>query len=223
MDENAIKAARFYVRGLFRGIPETARIAEQREELESHLAERISDEVASGIPFEAAFSGAVESLGNLEELVETMVGQKRKILTRKADSILAGMTLAYGTAFMIAVGFWFAAAAEFGWRAIFVAIPGWLGFAVPFLLTWIRYLSRSRETAMVGLDRSEWVRLSWLGWAAISAVCWLMNLAFVGTELFLRVIWAWMPTFGLLTWPLNETAYAFMLRKLDSIGAERRD
>lgn len=219
MNKNESESIRYYVRGLFRGIPESARLTEQRDELALHLTERIADAAAAGVPFEESFSRAVESLGNLEELVETMVGQKRKILARLLDAILMSCILAYGTLYMTAVGLWFARM-DFGYRAIYVVIPGWLGFALPCLLSWLRYRSRPAETAMIVLNRAEWVRFSWIGWAGISAVCLAMNFAFIGTNLFLSVMWAWMPAFGLLTWPLSETAYAWMVRNLALIRGD---
>ncbi len=220
MERQGLESVRYYVRGLFRGMPETERLAEQREELETHLSDRIADVMATGVSFDEAFAGAVDSLGNLEELVETMSGQRRNILTRKADALLSAGMLLYGTVYIAAVWIWFALVG-FGWRAVFVALPGWLGFAVPFLLAWLRFRSRASESAMVSLERREWVRLSWLGWTGISLVCWLVNVAFLGTGLFLDVVWAWMPMFGLLTWPLSESAYALMLKGLASIRADR--
>ncbi|HPO01934.1 permease prefix domain 1-containing protein [Treponema zuelzerae] len=219
MDSKTTDAVRYYVCGLFRGMQETPRIAEQREELQTHMTERIADETASGSSFDEAFNRAVASLGDLEELMETMSGQKRKIFIRKTDAVMMAGGLAYGTLFMIAVGIWFAFHG-FGFRAAFVAAAGWLGYAVPAGAAWIRYRSKPGDAAMISIDRKESVRLAFLGWAAISIACFGVNAAFFGTDLFLNVLWAWMPMVGLLTWPLMEASYAWMIASWGSVRAE---
>ena len=67
-----MESVHYFVRGLFRGIAETEKIAEQREELEAHINDRITDSVALGMTHNKAFADAIDSLGNLDELIETM-------------------------------------------------------------------------------------------------------------------------------------------------------
>jgi hypothetical protein len=61
-------SVRYFVKGLFRGMPETSSIAEQREELEVHINDRIADNMARGLTHDDAFARVVESLGDLDEL-----------------------------------------------------------------------------------------------------------------------------------------------------------
>lgn len=209
----------YFVRGLFRGMSETEKIAEQREELETHIRDRISDAMARGVPEAEAFSEAVSSLGNLDELIETMTGAKKKIYAKKAEMLMLAFAAAYGTVYMCAVGVWFYLD-SFGRQAIYVAIPGWLGFVVPAVLKWIDWRTHRHETALVVLDRGEEVRNSVIGWFFISAACWAANLLLVPTDTFLHEIWAWMPTFGVLCWPLMNAHYAWMVKNLKSLEPE---
>lgn len=207
---NLDQSIQFYVRGLFRGLPETEKIAEQREELVTHLLDRIADSRERGISEEQAFSSAVTALGNLDELIETMTGRKRKILIKKAKWLLSVAVLVYGTLYMTAVGFWFAGIG-FGTRAFLITIPGWLGFAVPAFFRLLDWLRNPKATAVIFLDRSRDLRAAFGGWAIIAGSCWLINLLFLKTGTFLAVIWAWMPTFGILIWPFEIWGFSWMI------------
>lgn len=222
MGTESMESVRYFVRGLFRGMPENGRLVEQREELESHMRDRIADGMANGLSHDEAFSRAISALGNLDELIETMSGQKKKILGKRADWLMMAGGIAYGTLYMLAVGIWFALEG-FGWTAVYVAIPGWLGFVLPALFKLIDYRKHPSATEVVPLDLSARVRASVIGWALISSVCWVVNALFMGTDQFLHVVWAWMPTFGLLTWPLMEAGYAWMVKNLKSIEPVDRD
>ncbi len=209
----------YFVRGLFRGMIETDKIAEQREELETHIKDRISDSLARGVPEAAAFSEAVASLGNLDELIETMTGEKKKIYEKKAEMLMLALAAAYGTVYMLAVGVWFSFE-SFGYKAVFVAVPGWLGFVVPAAIKWVDWRTHRHETALVSLDRTEEVRNSIVGWFFISAACWVANILLLPSDTFLNEIWAWMPTFGVLCWPLMSAHYAWMVKNLKSLEPE---
>ena len=54
-------------------------------------------------------------------------------------------------------------------------------------------------------------------WAGITAACWAVNILLLQSGTFLSVIWAWMPTFGVLTWPLMTTYTAWMLKNSRAI------
>jgi hypothetical protein len=209
----------YFVRGLFRGMSVTEKIAEQREELETHIRDRISDSMARGVPEAEAFSEAVSSLGNLDELIETMTGAKKKIYAKKADFFMLAFAAAYGTVYMFAVGVWFYFE-SFGRLAVFVAVPGWLGFVVPAVLKGIDWRRHRHETSLVSLDMGDEVRNAFVGWLCISAACWVANLLLVPSDTFLHEIWAWMPTFGVLCWPLMSAHYAWMVRNLKSLEPE---
>jgi hypothetical protein len=205
-------SVRYFVKGLFRGMPETSSIAEQREELEGHINDRIADNMARGLTHDDAFARVVESLGDLDELIETMTGRKKKVYALKAKWHMMAIGFAYGTLYMIAVGVWFAFH-DFGWTAVYIAIPGWLGYAVPSFIKYARYRRAPMATALEPIEYGSGVTSSLIGWAAISSACWAVNVLFMGTGFFLNVVWAWMPTVGLFTWPLLEFFYVWLIRR----------
>ena len=219
MEIKPMDSVHYFVRGLFRGITETDGVAEQKEELETHINDRISDCISRGIPYDEAFSRVVESLGNLDELIETMSGRGKKIYSNKADWLFMAGGIVYGTLYMTAVGIWFALDG-FGLYAIYIAIPGWLGFVIPALIKLMRYLKQPNATAVVSLDMKTEVRSAFAGWAIISAACWAINILLFKSGTFMTVIWAWMPTFGLLTWPLMEFGYSWIVRNLKAVECE---
>jgi hypothetical protein len=219
MENKPMDSVHYFVRGLFRGITETDRVSEQKEELEAHINDRISDCIDRGIPYDAAFSQVVESLGNLDELIETMSGRGKKIYDKKADWFFMAGGIVYGTLYMTAVGIWFSFH-SLGPYAVYIAIPGWLGFVIPALIKLMGYLKNPKATAVVSLDRKNEVRSAFIGWAIISASCWAINILLFNSSTLMTVIWAWMPTFGLLTWPLMESGYSWMIRNLKAIECE---
>lgn len=212
-----MEAVHYFVRGLFRGMSETDKIAEQREELETHIKDRISDSMARGVSEREAFTEAVASLGNLDELMETMTGEKKKIFEKKAKWIVLAGAAIYGTFYMLAIGIWFSFN-SFGLSAIYVALPGWLGFVIPAIIRYVDWKTHRFETSLIKLDRSQEVRSAVFGWILISTACWVANFLLFATGTFLgREVWAWMPTFGVLSWPLMEWGFAWMIRNLRSL------
>jgi len=214
-----MESVHYFVRGLFRGIAETEKIAEQREELEAHINDRITDSVARGMTHNKAFADAIESLGNLDELIETMTGTKKKVFVKKALWLMRAAALVYGTLYMIAVGIWFAYQ-DFGLLAIYVALPGWFGFLCAALYQYICYRKDPLATGLVPFDRSGEIRAALVGWVSVSIVCWIANFLLMGSDTFLNVQWAWMPTFGVFTWPLSELVYTWIVKNLKSLGPE---
>jgi hypothetical protein len=111
---------------------------------------------------------------------------------------------AYGTLYMIAVGVWFAFH-DFGWTAVYIAIPGWLGYAVPSFIKYARYRRAPMATALEPIEYGSGVTSSLIGWAAISSACWAVNVLFMG-PVFLK-------SYGhgcdrwLFYWPLLEFFY----------------
>ena len=214
-----MESVHYFVRGLFRGIAETEKIADQREELEAHINDRITDSIDGGMTHNKAFADAIESLGNLDELIETMTGAKKKIFAKKALWYMRAIELVYGTFYMIAVGIWFAYQ-DFGLFAIYVALPGWFGFMCAALFPYINYRKDPLATGLVSIDRSAEIRASLVGWVSISLACWVANILLMGSDTFLNVQWAWMPTFGVLAWPVSELVYTWMVKNLKSLGPE---
>jgi hypothetical protein len=214
-----MESVHYYVRGLFRGIPETEKITEQREELESHINDRIADMMGSGLTENDAFTKVVDSLGNLYELIDTMTGERKKIYKNKLDWLNLAAATVYGTLYMLAVGIWFSFQG-FGLYAIYVAIPGWLGFVIPTLIAYIEYRRQPEKTAVIAVDMSAEIKSSTLGWIGISLACWTVNILLVGSGTFLHVIWAWMPTVGVFTWPLMTGLASWMIRNCKAIDPE---
>jgi len=73
------------VNDLFYDIVETERVREQKEELNIHMSERISDYMAAGLSFEEAFEAAKSSLGDPEELISGFE-RKRAIVLDDVDN-----------------------------------------------------------------------------------------------------------------------------------------
>ena len=211
-----MESVHYFVRGLFRGIPETEIISEQREELEMHINERIFDTMAQGHSHDEAFGLVVESLGNLDELIDTMTGERKKLYEKKTDWYMMACVVIYGTVYMIAVGIWFWFNG-FNSYAICIAIPGWLGFAIPALFSWIDYRRHPKAVNVVRINHTEELHASIFGWVFISLACLVMNLLLVESHTFLSVIWAWIPAFGILTWPIMVGGKNWMIRNMKSL------
>ncbi len=212
MQTHVNESVHYFVRGLFRGMPETPQVRDQREELEAHINDRISDNMARGMDHERAFSAVVESLGNLDELIETMTGRKKKVYIHLLSWRMMAIGVAYGTLYMVAVGLWFAARG-FGANALYLAATGWLGYVIPALLKLALYLKNPNATRLIDVGNADELKFSVIGWICISSACWAINAVFMRTDLFLNVVWAWMPMVGLLTWPLMEAAFLIMARR----------
>ena len=70
-----------FINQLFENVPKSKLVFEQKEELRSHMEERIADYMESQIPFEEAFQKAKDDLGDAGELVkefEKKGGSKKK-------------------------------------------------------------------------------------------------------------------------------------------------
>jgi hypothetical protein len=207
-----MNSVEYYVKGLFRGLEQTPAIVEQREELAAHIADHISDAVGQGLGEEAAFERAIADLGNLDELIDTITGRRKRVREKRANmfSYLAGFC--WGTVYIIAVGFWFAAKG-FGRSALFVAVPGWLGFFLPFLYVFIEWLRHPDDTDVIAIDMSIQVRRSLVIWILVSIACFAANFALSRGDTFLHVFWAWMPMAGLFTLPLTCWVYGKALKR----------
>jgi hypothetical protein len=107
----------------------------------------------------------------------------------------------WGNLYMIAVGIWFARMG-FGTFALYVAIPGWLGYFIPFLLAFIDWRRGPQDTEVIATDMSGNVKKSMIIWVVISMACLTVNLILTQSDTFLRVFWAWMSVAGLCTLPL---------------------
>ena len=74
-----------FVNQLFEDTPKSKLVIEQKEELQSHMEERIADYMAGGISFEDAFNRAKDDLGDVSELVKEFEkkGSSKKKKKRK--------------------------------------------------------------------------------------------------------------------------------------------
>ena len=76
-----------FVDKLFEDIPNSKLVIEQKEELRSHLEERIADYMARQIPFEDAFRKAKDDLGDVSELTKEFAKkvEPKKDFAKKAE------------------------------------------------------------------------------------------------------------------------------------------
>jgi nicotinamide riboside transporter PnuC len=207
-----MKEVEYYIRGLFRDVAQTEALIEQREELSSHITDHIADAMAAGLDRDAAFEKAIASLGNLDELIDTITGRRRRVRSKRANMICYLAGLCWGTLYLTVVGFWFAAMG-FGSSALFVAIPGWLGYCIPFLFVFIDWRRHPNDTEVIAVDMSAQVKRALIIWIAITLACFSVNLVLSWGTTFLHVFWSWMPMAGLFTMPLMYWVYGQALKR----------
>lgn len=211
-----MEAVHYFVWGLFRGMQDTVELREQCEELESHIHDRIADSMKSGISEKEAFAHAVSSLGDLSELIDTMTGEKKKILIKKLDWILTGIGLVYGTLYVLAMGVWFFFHG-FGFFAGAVVLPAWLGFVIPAIIRFVDYRRNPKALGLVKLTPYSEIKPAFIGWFVISLSCWIVNVLLIGSDTFLSVIWAWMPMVGVIIWPMSELLKLWLINNDQSL------
>jgi hypothetical protein len=189
----------------------TAEIAEQRQELETHIAEHIADLTAGGMEEEEAFSRSVNSLGNLDELMETLSGRKIPLPIHQHNLKVYSLGLLYGVLYVSAVVLDFNRAG-LGAVSVYVGPGGFLAYFVPFLNTLVKFLKYPGAMEAVSTHTRRIVQNAWISWALISAGSWIMNIIMIRFSA-ASVYWAWMPTAGVFTWPLLKTFASALIWK----------
>ena len=201
----------YFIRGLFRGMEKTVEVVEQQQELETHIMEHLADLSAGGMDDEEAFTKVVDSLGNLDELIETMSGRKVKILVWQHNLKVYGLGLLYGMVYLCGMILGFN---HWGLRIIslYVGVGGFLAYFVPFFNILIRYIKCPRAVQAVLTNTRAEVRNAFGGWFLLSLIAWIMNICMIRFHVH-TVVWAWMPTAGVFTWPLMRTVDAWLLHR----------
>ena len=214
-----METVHYFVRGLFRGIPETDAIKEQREELEAHLRDRIQDLLGKGLDAERAFSTAVSSLGDLGELIDTITGEKQRVFINKANALMMGVALVYGSLYLALC--WFSLKGQYSLMfASLLCVPAWLGYAVPSFFMLVEFMRRPREVGLVTTKDLSCPKKAVLGWFLISAASWIVNLLFIKYNLVWNDYWAWMPTLGVMTWPLMAGFFVWSVKRLKFLSPD---
>ncbi|MDR0640838.1 MAG: permease prefix domain 1-containing protein [Treponema sp.] len=201
----------YFVRGLFRSMEKTAEVAEQQQELESHILEHLADLSAGGMDGEEAFAKAVDSLGDLDELIETLSGRKIKIPIWRHDLKVYSVELLYGMAHICGMILGFN---HWGLQivSLYVGVGGFLAYSIPFFNVLVHFVKYPDAVRTVPAVPSAEVRNSFLGWFFISLIAWIMNICMIRVY-GQNAVWAWMPTMGLFTWPLMRSVDAWLLRR----------
>ena len=73
-----------WIDGLFAGYAQTDKVREQKEELQTHITDRVIEHMADHIDFDRAFEMAKDDLGDLNEL---LTGFERKKAKKKSKAI----------------------------------------------------------------------------------------------------------------------------------------
>ena len=112
-----------FVNQLFEDVPKSKLVFEQKEELQSHMEERIADYMAGGLSFLDAFNRAKDDLGDVSELVKEFEkkGSSKKKKKRKKH-------LSKGLPYSLV------ALAPFIYVALGLLIPGWHIWAVGWII-----------------------------------------------------------------------------------------
>jgi hypothetical protein len=201
----------YFVQGLFRNMEETAEIAEQRQELESHITDHIVDLAAGGMGEEEAFTRSVDSLGNLNELIETLSGQKVQIPINKHILTVYGLILLYGVLYVAGMVLDFNRMG-LGVVSLFVGPGGFLAYFVPFLNVLVKFIKYPGAMEAVSTNTKSAVKNAFTGWILISLGCCIMNIIMIRYSV-VGAYWAWMPTMGVFTWPFMNSINAYFIRK----------
>jgi hypothetical protein len=97
----------------------------------THILEHLADLSAGGMDEEESFARVVDSLGNLDELIETLSGRKVKIPIWRHELTVYGLGLFYGMVYLCAMILGFN---HWGlWRvSLYIGVGGFLAYFVPF-------------------------------------------------------------------------------------------
>ncbi len=208
----------YFVQGLFRGMSETDKIREQRMELESHINDRLADAGRSGMTEEEAFKSVIASLGNLDELVDAITGERKKIYINRSNWYTSIISLLWGSIYIASVFAWFIQNNDLI-SSLCITLPGWMGFLLPALYNFFTFMRNPTKTASVSVNRLDELKSSIAGWLFISAMCWISNLIRPNDGSFFPVYWAWLPTFGVLTWPIMVAFNLWSIQRFESLDA----
>ena len=149
-----------FVNQLFEDVPKSKLVIEQKEELRSHMEERIADYMANGVSFEDAFNRAKDDLGDVGELVKEFDNKgssKKKKKRKKRRNKGFQYTLT--------------ALAPFIYVGLGLLIPGWQIWAVGWIIIPVipiieTFIKNRSLAVLVGLTPFIYVGLGILigGW-----------------------------------------------------------
>lgn len=207
-----MQSVEYYVKGLFRSSGGGEKLQEQIEELTNHLQERISDLQESGLDASESFERAVSSLGNIDELIDTITGKKIRVPLYKIKFIEMLTGFVYGVVYFACMLIFFLRSYPV-LSAFAILLPGFLAYLLPFIYLSVRYIQHKNSIVVVNLPNSKEPLFSFLGWLLISFICIGGNLLMLHFEQS-STFWAWMPTMGVFTWPLMTfTNFSFLKKE----------
>lgn len=195
-----MKSIEYYLKGLFRDIGRTDEVRDQIEELSSHIRDRVADLCASGMEEMAALEKTVADLGDLDELIDTIFRRKVRIRKTRVDFLAMAAGAAYGAAYLalstLCIASWY-----FGSGALYLTVPAFAGYLVPFVFAAARFARSPDGTELIPYPDGSPFRASLAGWALISGISVAANVLMIVTREPCR-FWSWMPVAGVFTWPL---------------------
>lgn len=208
----------YFVKGLFRGVEETQAIKDQKLELESHIIDHMNDLIAGGMNKNDAFDKTVQGLGNLDELIDTMTGKKVFVPINKVQFFDRLVGFLYGIFYMtlIFLALWKGLPFMHNMsllESLVTSLAGFSGYLVPFIIALVVYTKHPGKTEAVFVRSKSSVYTALAGWLGISSVCIIANVIMNCNNESNVTIWAWMPTLGILTWPIMECAYDYFVKR----------
>lgn len=171
-----------YIDRAFEGIGQSSRVLEAKEALCADLMEKYQAQVERGCPPEIAYQEAISSIGDIFELVDSMVEEaggppqkdrRAASLARAVPYLLIGTLLLFGI-----ISLWI----PMGEKASRVLPYILLGAAVSGIVVWFSYKGR-KEVATVVLRRYRILLCIFWGMAVVLAVLALFS------SFFSRVGW----------------------------------
>lgn len=197
-----MKTVEYYVKGLFRNIKRTKEIDDQIEELTCHISDRVGDLVFSGMNEDEAIEKTINGLSDLDELIDTVSGKKIRLPIYKLDFIMMFVGMVYGAIYLffttICINKWY-----FGSAALYLTVPAFAGYVIPFLFACIKYIANPKKTVLKNIPTLMSFNSSVIGWLLISSICIIANILMYKLSPSIK-FWAWMPVAGVFTWPLME-------------------
>lgn len=216
-----------YVNQVSKKYPNTKEVREQLEEIRDTLHIKTEEFQAAGLGYDTAAHSAIQSVGDLSGLMSMVSGDSRVVYVNRLqmrNALIAaiiitleigiGLAIAFGPALIMQLfgagtydaGYFFLNDMSYGMISLNafwpIFIPVIIATWIWPLISLIMYKRDPNKTEPVQMPFKQLMKMSLIGWAAISAGLFAVNAA---TDW--NTIWFIWPMIGISNWPVNIFNY----------------